>query len=74
MKVCDTISYKTNYNEYRKEIYRRNKEKYLKKQICEVCGGNFCVYSKSRHEKTKKHLMALHLPEEIKEKIFKKNI
>ena len=44
----DNIDYFTNY-------YQNNKEIYNKKIICE-CGGTYCIFTKSNHFKTMKHI------------------
>ena len=45
--------------EYLQEYYMKNKDKFMERHTCNVCGGSFQLRTKSKHEKTQKHQQAL---------------
>lgn len=42
-------------SQYNKNYYQQNKEYFTKKYICD-CGGRYNMTSRSRHNKSKKHI------------------
>lgn len=48
----------SNKNEYNKNYYEKNKEKWFVYTKCEICGGKYNASTKYNHFKTKKHIIA----------------
>lgn len=40
---------------YHESFIEKNKDKVNQKCICEICGGSYTYFNKSRHNKTQKH-------------------
>lgn len=56
----DKKAIKANYN---KKYYNKDKTKTsdrLKSSPCDICGGAYSYYSKSKHLKSKKHKLAMY--------------
>lgn len=53
----------TQVQEYNRNIYetfkKKNADKIKAKCICEICGGKYTYFNKSRHAKSKKHLLSV---------------
>lgn len=49
-----TYQYETN-KEYNDKYYIENKDKILKKNICDICGGSYHLFNRMRHYRTEKH-------------------
>ena len=47
--------------QYYDTFKKKNSEKIKEKHICEICGGSYTYFYKSKHNKMKKHLFSLNL-------------
>ena len=56
------------HNEANKKYYEKHKEKITEKEVCDLCGGEYQRCSRSKHEKSKKHITAKEI-KELKEKL-----
>lgn len=59
-------------NKYYEKFKEKNDEKIHQKKICEVCGGSYTYFNKSKHNKTKKHLLGVLKKENPENEILKK--
>ena len=50
---------KKKYNQinYNKKFNGKNKEKIKKKHTCDICFGSYTYYNKSKHLKSKRHIL-----------------
>jgi hypothetical protein len=53
------IKKKYDYKKYNKTFSETNSEKIKKKCICQVCMGSYTYFNKSKHNKSKRHLLFL---------------
>lgn len=54
--------------EYNRKYYEKHKDSLQEKEICKLCGVEYQKYSKSKHEKTKKHIILSEM-NALKEKV-----
>lgn len=54
-------------NIYYENFKKKNEDKIKKKNKCEICSGIYSYYTKSKHQKTKKHLKAIEYLNEVQE-------
>jgi len=55
-KDGDEKTYIYDQKKYNDSYYQKHKDDINKKIECELCKGRYCLMTKARHEKTKKHL------------------
>ena len=56
---CEVQKKTENMVEYKKNYYEMHKEEYKQPEICDICKAKYQLWNKSKHKKSKKHMMVM---------------